>query len=457
MLLITGFLMLTSAPPSNDAVATSEKLNKLLATTPQDCTHFIQGAQQADQPIVEYTPDQVLERFLHYYFLPWDNPFLAFRLEELREREGEKVQSYLKNPGWSFNQYPISTDFIAHLSSNMDWDSFPNCQQPAIAVRGTDLRIMPTADPSFTNLSDADQGYPFDNWQESFLSPNMPVCILQCSQDGAWYFVVTGEYTYGWAKREDIAYVTPAFITQWRTGQYVTPLRDGVPVVDHVEAPLARIGQLMPLAQEQLDKAKHQVLTVATDSAGNAEIKLGKVSQADAVKMPWLATPHHIATLANRLMGKPYGWGGMLGYRDCSALMQDLFMPFGIWLPRNTKDQHKVSTFVSLEGIKRDEKAKLITAQATPFLSMIWKRGHILLYIGTQESEVYVYNSIWGLHTNSATGEQGRAVLGRVVTMPLDLGKDYGNIKRTHLERAQGLIQLTDRLIHPHRQLALFQ
>ena len=48
-------------------------------------------------------------------------------------------------------------------------------------------------------------------------------------------------------------------------------------------------------------------------------------------------------------------------------------------------------------------------------------------------------------------------MLGKVVTMPLDLGKDYGNIKRTQLEGAQGLIQLMDRLIHPHRQLALFQ
>ena len=40
-------------------------------------------------------------------------------------------------------------------------------------------------------------------------------------------------------------------------------------------------------------------------------------------------------------MGVKYGWGGIDGGRDCSSTIKDLLTPFGIWLPRDSKDQYR--------------------------------------------------------------------------------------------------------------------
>ena len=50
--------------------------------------------------------------------------------------------------------------------------------------------------------------------------------------------------------------------------------------------------------------------------------------------MPIAMTPANFARLGNQILGQHYGWGGMLGLRDCSAMTRDLMTPFGIWLPR---------------------------------------------------------------------------------------------------------------------------
>ena len=430
-------------------------VKKLHETTPQDCTYFLPDAQQAAKPVVQYAPDQVMASFLAYYFAPWKNPFLFFSAKELRENAEKKIQKYKQAPGWGLNRHPLGIDFMVALSNNMHLGTFPNYQQPAITVRATDLRTLPCDKLSFTNWVAAGQGYPFDNWQEGLLAPNAPVYVLHTSQDGAWHFVVTNSYIYGWVQKEALAYVTPAFMAQWKTSQYITPLRDEVPVAGNMFAPLARVGQLIPLAQTQNSTETWQALTVVKGPAGDASIKVCPVSKADTAVMPLLATPSHMARLANSLMGQPYGWGGKEGYRDCSVLLQDLFLAFGIWLPRDSIDQARAGTLISLEGLKNQQKEALLKTQGVPFFSLIWWPGHIVLYLGEKTGKLYMYNDVWGLRTENEQGQEGRAVIGKVAIMPLDFGQEYSNIKSSLLSKAQKLILLNNRLLTPHEKLAL--
>ena len=436
---------------ADDATLTS----KLHETTPQDCTYFLPDAQLAEAPVVSYDAAQLMDSFLTYYFAPWENPFQFFSIEELHKIEKEKALKYQKKPGWGPNRHPLGTDFIVAISDNMHLGTFPNYQQPAITTHATDLRTLPCDKPSFTHWVSAGEGYPFDNWQEILVAPNTPLHVLHTSQDGAWHFVVA-DYTYGWIQKEALAYVTPEFMAQWRkTGQYITPLRDNVPVKDNMLAPLARVGQLIPLAPTQSNKESYQVLTVAKDPSGYAATQVCTVAKADTAVMPLLATPSNMALLADNLMGQPYGWGGMEGYRDCASLLKDLFLPFGIWLPSDSGPQSKAGTFVSLAGMKAVDKEKLIEKQSTPFFSLIWWPGHIALYIGERAGKPYVYNDIWGLRTKSMFSKEGRAVIGKVAITPLDLGKGYSNIKYTLLNKAKGLILLNNRLVKPQERLAL--
>ena len=453
------FVMATTTSYTIAANVDSEKLNKMLMeTTSQDCRQFIQDAKIGDQPVVEYNAKQVMASFLRYYFSPWDNPKQFFNVNKLKERQIKNFQKRLQKPGWGINKSPIGADVINAVGDNMDFAEFPNGKQTAIVVRKTHLRTIACGTTSFTEGLGPGEGYPFDNWQESLLHVNEPVYVLHTSKDQAWNFVITNSYICGWVLRADLAYTTPEFMAQWRaSGQYITPLCDQIAVDNNISAPLADIGQLIPLALKQDNTSSHQVLSVFVDEKGYAAIRPSTIDKKIAATMPLLATPNNMAQLANQLMEQPYGWGGLEGYRDCSALVKDICFPFGIWMPRDSGPQSKAGTSISLEDLSSAKKAQLITKQGVPFFSLLWIPGHVVVYIGCRNKEVYVYNNVWGLRTQSASGQEGRAVLGRTVIMPATLGKQYDNIPQTLLDKFQRLILLTDRLTDPGQELELFK
>lgn len=67
------------------------------------------------------------------------------------------------------------------------------------------------------------------------------------------------------------------------------------------------------------------------------------------------------------MMGQHYGWGGMFGLRDCSAMTRDLLAPFGIWLPRNSVAQARTGSVLPLEGMSTAEKKPPYCVTASPF------------------------------------------------------------------------------------------
>ncbi len=44
----------------------------------------------------------------------------------------------------------------------------------------------------------------------------------------------------------------------------------------------------------------------------------------------------YVAKIAKEFYNEPYGWGGKMMTRDCSAMTRDFFTPFGIFLMRNS-------------------------------------------------------------------------------------------------------------------------
>jgi cell wall-associated NlpC family hydrolase len=65
--------------------------------------------------------------------------------------------------------------------------------------------------------------------------------------------------------------------------------------------------------------------------------------------------------MANELIGEAYGWGGLYQNRDCSAMVRDMFSPFGIWLPRHSEDQAREGgEFIDLTTFSPEEKEKVI-------------------------------------------------------------------------------------------------
>lgn len=140
------------------------------------------------------------------------------------------------------------------------------------------------------------------------------------------------------------------------------------------------------------------------------------------------------------MMGQPYGWGGYLFNRDCSLAMRDLFVPFGVWLPRNSSAQAKAWQFISFVKASPSGKESIIKDEGVPFATLLWLRGHITLYIGEYKGEPVMFHNVWGVRTNDGNGE-GRHIIGRAVVTSLQPGAELPNVRRENLilSRLQGM------------------
>jgi cell wall-associated NlpC family hydrolase len=155
-------------------------------------------------------------------------------------------------------------------------------------------------------------------------------------------------------------------------------------------------------------------------------------------------TAENMAAIANELVNEPYGWGGLHGNRDCSAMVRDLFAPFGIWLPRNSAHQAKQGgSFIDLSDLSADEKEGVILAQGVPYLTLLWRPGHIMLYIGSYEGEPLVFHNMWGISTRDLLGRRGRRIVGHAAITTLHPGRELFGYDAASADLKKNIIGMT--------------
>lgn len=84
-----------------------------------------------------------------------------------------------------------------------------------------------------------------------------------------------------------------------------------------------------------------------------------------------------------KYFGVPYKYGATAdsGYFDCSLFMQTIFKENGITLPRNSRQQSQVGTYVSKSNLKAGDLV-FFSTRATVNKTGIDKIGHVGLYLG---------------------------------------------------------------------------
>ncbi|MGE3920690.1 MAG: SH3 domain-containing protein [Gammaproteobacteria bacterium] len=419
----------------------NNNVDKTLQDTAQNISLFV-NSNIENKPIISQKQQQErAEILIKKYFSPWTNQKPRLSLDEIKKIETEVLKKYQESPGWAGNHHPYTKSWINQISKNADFSSFPNQHQKAIIVNATDLRLLPTQVPSYTNWHDAGEGYPFDNLQITRVVENTPAIILQQTQDGAWSFIQTHNLI-GWVDSKALASVDDAFIKTWMNHHYVAITIDNNSVKDQANHYLfqTRIGQLFPLKGET--KNNYQFLVAVSDARRKAQIEIATIEKSNATLFPWILTEKNIAKLASRLMGAPYGWGDLYGYRDCSSTLADIFLVFGVWLPRNSTEQLSIEKNYSLKNVSNTQKLKLIKEKGIPFFSILGWPGHVMLYIGNHEGEPYVFHDKWGMVTKNIFWQEGRAVIGKTVITPLTLGKKYINVPQSFLTETTMMVVL---------------
>ena len=335
-----------------------------------------------------------------------------------------EFEKYGRNRGYGANGRPYGPGWIRRIERNARLRDYPAAGYPAITIRRADMRSLPTARPHFDTSAGAMSGHPFDNLQATAVMPGTPIFIAHISRDRKWVWAETGYY-FGWLRVADTAALPDGFMKKWETGRYAVIVRDKTPLYDGTGRLMFRapLGAVFPLVRE--DDRGVEILAAAADAGGRAVPKHVALPKDAATAKPLPMTAPHMARLANELLHEPYGWGGLRGARDCSAMIRDLFAPFGLWLPRNSGDQAlKGGAFIDLSGLSAAEKRAKILSRGIPYLTLLWRRGHIMLYLGSHDGEPLVFHNLWGVSVRNASGGIDKVIVGHAAITTLHPGRE---------------------------------
>ncbi|MCC8398794.1 MAG: SH3 domain-containing protein [Rickettsia endosymbiont of Labidopullus appendiculatus] len=332
--------------------------------------------------------------------------------------------------GYGENFRPYTEGWINAISANIDITQFYKltyqASNRAIAIDNLYGRLLPTNDVHFNDYKQAGQGYPFDNLQWSAIWAGTPLYIIGTTKDRAWSLVITPDFIV-WVKSSGIARTTTEFVNKWQMAaksHLVAITRTQTTITDTTGQLLfsAYIGSIFPRVDSSSTLSKK--LMVPSISNGYAEVKYVEVPNQNTADMPLMVTQRNIANILSSLAGRPYGWGNLYFYNDCSAELKNFFATFGIWLPRQSSDQSKYGRMVDMSSASPEQRISYLMENGKPFLTIIYIGGHVVMYIGNypnshnKESPLMAmsYQDVWGLHP---AGVNTRIVVGGSVFLPL--------------------------------------
>ncbi|QKF61399.1 bifunctional C40 family peptidase/M15 family metallopeptidase [Campylobacter curvus] len=328
-----------------------------------------------------------------------------------------------KKTYYSSNFRPIPQSWFDAQKDNANFAALGGISMFALTAANTALRNFPTDEPIFLNPQTPGEGYPFDYLQESTLSIAHPLFVSHFSKDRAWAFV-SDDAVWGWVKVEDIKFINDETAKSYAKQKFISVKVDKTPVYDKYGGFLfyARVGGILPFLSEDNENFYGQVFT-------RAGLRDYKISKQAASNFPLKFNDGNVKTLINSLLNQPYGWGGVDKLRDCSLFTKDMLASFGVWLPRNSRAQASVGKKIELKGLSDEIKAQIIKEQGVPYLTLIHLPGHIMLYAGFKDADIFVVHDAWGLKTAS----NGRALIGQTAITTLEIGKDRSDIERSNL------------------------
>ena len=390
---------------------------KDLSEIPQNSQSIVNNQEKIPKEYRIYKAD-LQSKFKEHVTRPWSTTY---------SRNDVIKQNFLsfqnRNECRDFAYRPYKIDVFLHLNQNAE--DFKILDVPAIMTSSTDLRGIPTNLPCL-HPDKAGGEYPFDMLQYSRMYVGFPIKVVAVSQDKEWYLIYSCENSMGWIKAGTFALLSPRNMNFFKKTELRTIVKD--------EGNL-KIGMFFP---KNTSSASSEVLMPQMSKSGKliwrkTSLKTSSVSD--------FSRPFRIdlvASVINELLDKSYGWGGLHGYRDCSALLRDYFTTLGIYLPRNSQMQinfkSKIDDFSMIDFTDK-KKLSFIKKYGVPFRTVIYFPGHIMLYVGEYRGDPAILHSMWGQKIIKNDGREGRNVIGKSVISTLQIGKEISGLEKTLLNK----------------------
>ncbi len=371
--------------------------------------------------------------FWSHFYAPW--ALQGFDIDKSDAMWANRV--FLTGRYYAENKLPWKKSEIENIIKQTNFQDFMQIPFYAITTSSVQVRNLPTNKPFMKNPKLDGEGFAFDYLQNTRLHINTPLFVSHTNIDGSWAFVKNPS-SYGWIPIQHIYKISKKELKNWENYPKIVITKDKMPIYDTSQNFLsyAKIGALFPIVKIEKDFYKSFIYNRL---AGKIYVEIPKDF---ASLFPLKFTKKNIFKITKQLLQEKYGWGGFLGNRDCSALTQDYFRAFGVWIPRNSSFQNKAKNSILLKDKTPLQKEKIIQKYGIPFISLLHLKGHIMLYVGNYNSKAYVLHNLWGIHTKN----NHRYLIGRAILSDLYPGEHLSNLEKNSLliERVDNLIIYPD-------------
>ncbi|WRE98647.1 SH3 domain-containing protein [Helicobacter pylori] len=418
---------------------------------PQEASSYLASSQNGSNNNQSIAPQALRENLKESYLKAWYSPWLDMKVKSNKKEVFWILKEMNKSTGYGEDLKPNAKAFNDELIKSMDIEHYPSAKIKAVVVRDSDVRAVPTNKPYYLSP----KGYPFDRYQNSLIFQGTPVLVTHFNTDKT-YAHIQSSFVYGWIKVSDLAYMHDKDIELLtHLKNYVMPIKDKIPLYTdyggfYTNARVGELFALIPQSQKTPQKSPKKELKAygfLRDAKGYAALQSVILDEKDFFVFPKAFNSENMAYFINTMLGQKYGWGGLLGNRDCSAFTRDSFANFGILLPRNSYAQSRyANNYVDLSSMKAKEKEDYILKNATPFGTLIYLKGHIMLYLGTHNHQAIVAHSIWSVQTQKHFKTLSHKIGGVVITS-LWLAEEHNGAfskKKLLIDRVLGMSDLKD-------------
>ncbi|WQS94890.1 SH3 domain-containing protein [Helicobacter pylori] len=417
----------------------------------QEASSYLASSQNDNNNNQSIDSQALKEKLKEGYLKAWYSPWLDMKVKSNKKEVFWILKEMNKSTGYGEDLKPNAKALNNALIKSMDIKHYPSVKIKAVVVRDSDVRAVPTNKPYYRSQ----KGYPFDRYQNSLIFQGTPVLITHFNTDKT-YAHIQSSFVYGWIKVSDLAYMHDKDIELLiHLKDYVMPIKDKIPLYTdygdfYTNARVGELFALIPQSQKTPEKSPKKELKAygfLRDAKGYATLQSVILEEKDFFIFPKAFNSENMAYFIDTMLGQKYGWGGLLGNRDCSAFTRDSFANFGILLPRNSYAQSRyANNYVDLSSMKAKEKEDYILKNATPFGTLLYLKGHIMLYLGERNHQAIVAHSIWSLQTQKHFKTLIHNIGGVVITS-LWLAKEHNGAfskKKLLIDRVLGMSDLKD-------------
>ena len=319
------------------------------------------------------------------------------------------LSEYMNGNFFRADGVPVRFSDVEAVLESID-DAEASAQQQVLYGICVDLANV-RAVPTDLLITDAVGDYDYDTLQYSYVRVNEPVVIRAQTADGSWYYCDTW-CVCGWIRAENIAICRnrEEWLEAWQIPQeellVVTEGRIYLDMSNVNSASSQRMltmGTTLRLVQDGdfdptvTNRAVYHNTAVwlpVRDEEGRYATTIGLIPQHCSVSRGYLPlTTENILKVAFTMLGDAYGWGGMLAEPDCSLYMRNVYKCFGLELPRNTTWQSAMPAFkTDLSEMEPEAKAEAL--DAVPVGSILFFRGHEMMYLGEVDGLHYVLSTM---------------------------------------------------------------